>query len=700
MTKNNSESKSKNAGTKAFLLKIQEKWSAWITRGNRVDAAIKARNWAATLLAIFIGIKIVLFFTEPSIHLAPWEWVLIWPAMLYQHAIVTVLLFGLYFGLFLLARKNRPLEYVCTGVAGFIQVLLPFLHISSLRVVHVVGSYTTFEMTQADSEGSIFTQALLDVNNLPYTISGAVLSISAVLLPVLLLKRAWKRQLSLKAQAIAMSAIILIGFVSSIVIRSYVSIADRDPIIFYYSDMIEKKMAAVFMSGEPQSFETQPLFGDPAPIETSKLFSNLDKWRKSKKNVILFVLESLPAKQASFMGRVRYKRKKRDTMPNIRELKKHTMLWKNHYTVHPSSMNSLFSIGCSLYPYPPGDNITSINPRIPCYSISEVMADQGYKTALYHSGKFSFWKKLNFYKRRGFDVMQDAKSIPGHQKAEKFHWGIDEFTTAKAIVDFIEKNKNNSFFVQYINVFPHSPYDYLEGDWAIFPKKRGIHSYHNCLRYADAAIKEVVDGVRKLGLEDDTLLIFVGDHGEAFYEHPGNRVHSIYIYEENVHVAMAMVNPVLFPKYRSTHRVTSHIDILPTVAALIDAKKTGPVWQGQSILQDGPSRPIYFFANWGQKLVGTRDGKYKAIWEKRKNDFEVFDLSTDPSEKKNIADRYPNRLGKYRDALRGWWTYQANFIANFGKTEAEKEAYEEQQAEKKKRKKKKKKRKKKEKKTD
>ncbi len=298
------------------------------------------------------------------------------------------------------------------------------------------------------------------------------------------------------------------------------------------------------------------------------------------------------------------------------------------------------------------------------------MARMGYKTALFHSGRFSFWDKLDFYRDRGFDLMQDAKTLPGARKSKKLPWGIDEFITVRAVNNFIKKHKNDSFFIQYINVFPHAPYKYLEGDYAIFPEKANIDKYHNCLRYADAAIKGVVDNLKKLKLLDDTLLIFVGDHGEAFYEHPGNRVHSIYIYEENVHVAMAMVNPILFPKSRRTSQVTSHIDILPTVADLIGAERNS-IWQGKSLLEDHPSGPVYFFANWGRKFVGVRDGDFKVIWDKKVNDLQVYDLKKDPFERKNIVSTYEDRVGRYRDVLRDWWTYQTIFIKTFGKSKEE-----------------------------
>lgn len=636
------------------------------------EAMKKARSFAVLLAVIFIGIKLVLFFTESSITLRWWEWIPIWPAISYQHIIVALICFGLYTGLFFIGGKNRPLGIAMASLVGIVQFVLPFLHISSLRVEQIIGSYTTFEMTQADSEGSIFLGALLDPENLMFTIPGFLLSCAATTLPFVFRKRAAKilSFLTLKRAAIIFGVWIVLGAAGARIISSFIGVTADDPVIFYYADLLEKELSLLNAEASAPNdkealFPTEQIYGSKKIIPTKHLFSNLEKWRKTKQNIVLIVMESMPASQASFMGTVKLKKEVRDTMPNLKKMAPHMLLWENHYTVHPTSMNSLFSIGCSMYPYPGGGNITTINPRAPCESISEVLHKKGYKAALFHSGRFSFWKKTKFFKKRGFSIMRDARNMPG-KNIEKFKWGIDEIATAEAVAGFIKKNKDKPFFIQYITVFPHVPYHYKDGPWAIYPSKKRIDKYHNCLRYEDAAIKIVTDTVKKVGLEDDTLFIFVSDHGEAFYEHPGNETHSIYVYEENVHVAFAMYNPILFPTHRSTKRVTSHIDILPTVADLIGAEHAAP-WQGKSLLEDLASPTVYFFANWGSKLAGLRDDRYKAIWNRNKKVLQIFDLKKDKREKKDLIKKFSERRKAYHSALTDWWENQAKLISTFGK---------------------------------
>jgi arylsulfatase A-like enzyme len=641
---------------------------------NRTDifwkAVDDARSWTLTILFVFLAIKAALFFTEASIELEVYEWFLAPAAFSYQHLFASVAVFLLFLGIIRLGCLAPQLRYAALGLLGLSQIVLTFMHIAALRVEHILRTYPTFEMAQADAEASIFTSSLLDKVNLPYTLPGIGLSLIAILAPLLLFPRLKLRSVRVtwKKWLLIFTIWAGVGIGAEIGLTSDVGISASDPVIYFVADFFEKTMAgrAGRYSATAGKFDTALIFGDKTVHQSAHHFENLEKWRKTKKNVIFIVQESSPIKQVSYMQRVKVGDELRDTTPTLREMRDHMLTLENHYTVHPTSMNALFSIGCSLYPYPGGGIITHINPRIPCRSISEVFAEAGYKTALFHSGKFSFWAKRKFYNNRGFSVMLDAKSIPGHENAEQFKWGIEELVTARAVADFIEKNKRKPFFIQYIPVFPHVPYDFKDGDYAIFPKKRPRDKYHNCLRYADRAVKVVMDGLRRAKLVDDTLVVVVGDHGEAFLEHKGNRVHSIYIYEENVHVAAAFYNPILFPSHRKTERVTGHIDFLPTIADIVGLSH-GRWWQGRSLLKDSPSQLTYFYANWGPELVGVRDGRYKAIYDLKKQKIELYDLERDGKEKQNLADQLKNRLPKYRRAITRWRDYHMKLIPNLGK---------------------------------
>ena len=73
-----------------------------------------------------------------------------------------------------------------------------------------------------------------------------------------------------------------------------------------------------------------------------------------------------------------------------------------------------------------------------------------------------------------------------------------------------------------------------------------------------------------MDLWKDTVVVFTADHGELGGAHGGLRNKGPVAYEQNVHVPIIVVHPEV-PGARSTRALTSHIDLLPTLAGLTGA---------------------------------------------------------------------------------------------------------------------------------
>jgi arylsulfatase A-like enzyme len=91
----------------------------------------------------------------------------------------------------------------------------------------------------------------------------------------------------------------------------------------------------------------------------------------------------------------------------------------------------------------------------------------------------------------------------------------------------------------------HYPY-YASGNRKDFHvNNESQDKYLNALSSADNALKEIVAGLEKRDLLKSTLIVIVGDHGEAFGRH-GQITHAGGIYEENLHIPLILINPLLF----------------------------------------------------------------------------------------------------------------------------------------------------------
>jgi arylsulfatase A-like enzyme len=160
---------------------------------------------------------------------------------------------------------------------------------------------------------------------------------------------------------------------------------------------------------------------------------------------------------------------------------------------------------------------------------------------------------------------------------------------------------------------------------------------------------------------DSTLVVILGDHGEAFGQH-GNMFHRL-LYEEEVRIPFLLLNSKLFQgEIDST--LGGAIDIAPTVMDLLGYSLPGE-WQGRSLFSRNRFPRVYLFGPYSG-LFGEREGKWKLIYNPIAGSAELYDLATDPNEQHNLAFKYPELVESGRDRLAAWVQYQKRFYREHG----------------------------------
>jgi arylsulfatase A-like enzyme len=192
---------------------------------------------------------------------------------------------------------------------------------------------------------------------------------------------------------------------------------------------------------------------------------------------------------------------------------------------------------------------------------------------------------------------------------------------------------------------PHKPYD-KHGprfpDYGRSDKER----YDGEIAYVDAYIGALLDylGVHK-GAWDDTLVIVTSDHGEEFEEHGGTS-HGRNCYEETAHVPLVVRIPGVAAK--TVSRRVSLVDIVPTILELVGAPTDPGQFDGQSLLfaerDEGAERPSFCaITNQGGSAGnpffhrGIRLGERSLIHDVLNDTFELYDVTADRAETKNIV---------------------------------------------------------------
>jgi arylsulfatase A-like enzyme len=155
---------------------------------------------------------------------------------------------------------------------------------------------------------------------------------------------------------------------------------------------------------------------------------------------------------------------------------------------------------------------------------------------------------------------------------------------------------------------------------------------------------------------DRTVWLIMGDHGEAFHEHPGNFAHSLFVYEENVHIPVVVVVPGALQQQLRAPQVGGTIDLGPTLLELLGLAATpGP---GRSLLRGEPG-VARFFTDHSSLLLGLRQDRWKCIVEPEAGRVRLFDLEADPGETIDVAGREPERATRCRQHLEAWAAEQS-----------------------------------------
>ena len=201
----------------------------------------------------------------------------------------------------------------------------------------------------------------------------------------------------------------------------------------------------------------------------------------------------------------------------------------------------------------------------------------------------------------------------------------------------------------YMPVAGHHPYASTSGP---FLMDTGLGAYKNAIHEGDQALGNLFNGLRARGLLDRTVVVIYGDHGEAFDQHPGNRAHSLYIFDENVRVPLIMRLPSSAAAGTRVSRVASLLDVSPTILDIAGVPLQLGI-QGVSLLEPR-ERMALFHADYDRAWLGLRDGCWKFGFEVETARGRLFDVCADPSEKRDFSRDQPALVTTYRTRLESW----------------------------------------------
>jgi arylsulfatase A-like enzyme len=180
-----------------------------------------------------------------------------------------------------------------------------------------------------------------------------------------------------------------------------------------------------------------------------------------------------------------------------------------------------------------------------------------------------------------------------------------------------------------------------------------LSQYEGEVHYTDGYVGRLLDELETLGIAEETLVVVVGDHGEAFNEH-GWLGHTNRVDEVTVHVPLMLRWPGRIEP-GSHEPAVSTAQLGRTILELVGLDSSGfgsvealPV----GTKGDGDPGPVITRTLRRGCLTALVDGRYKLVVEHCACRERVFDLASDPGETRDIAAQRPELTDRLRDRLR------------------------------------------------
>jgi signal transduction histidine kinase/arylsulfatase A-like enzyme len=463
----------------------------------------------------------------------------------------------------------------------------------------------------------------------------------------------------------------------------------------------------------PRSPEGQPPAPEPTAVAAaaSTPEATAVPGGPRRPNVLMITVSSL---RADHVGAYGYEKAR---TPAIDALARRGVRFDNAFSQQPDRNAAHAAILSGTFPATNGvrrDLVDRLDPEAP--TLAQTLAEVGYRTgAIYSWVSFEpgysgldkgFHDYLDLTINRPeyladnraqvlsatYERLKAYLTLPGAMgDAFSLTRGVDEAidgradVTTEAAIAWLDQNQAAPFFlwVHYVDpsppFTPPQPFEDVEdagcGDGCPDGSARTIREvtdgaqlsaaqinhlvglYDGELAFTDQQIGRLMERIRQLNLDDNTLVILTGDHGQSFAEHD-TWFSGSSLYNATTRVPMIFSFPNRLPRQRVLAAPAMSVDLAPTVLDTIGSP-IPDVFEGQSLLplmlghSAGDDR-LAFTELGDRSEVAVADRYWKLIWSSREQTAKLYYLGDDPNELHDRSESDPDTTNRLVEELREW----------------------------------------------
>jgi arylsulfatase A-like enzyme len=388
-------------------------------------------------------------------------------------------------------------------------------------------------------------------------------------------------------------------------------------------------------------------------------------------NVMIIAVDTLRADHLGCYGYAR------PTSPNIDELAAGGVLCEMCVSQAPWTLPSFSTVFTSLFPTQHGATTIHSKLRDSFPTLADILRDHGYATGAVVNAPAL---KPAYRTDRGFDhyhmtpetgrvadgTTRDALAWLDTIEDRPFFAFVHYFDPhlpysppsayAKRFGNDYEGRIGESFNLEGFSRVPDTMFEQMqvlsEADWS-----RIVALYDGEIAFTDVAVADLLDGLEECNLRDKTLIVFLSDHGEEFFEHRGFE-HGHTLYEELIHVPLFFCLPGGLPQGARLSRPVRLLDVAPTILDLIgieppphmEGVSIAPLLEGKGQILDTKSTLLRHGVGYAEALMHGRESKSvtaypsKLVYEMDTEEEMLFNLEEDPGEVHNILQAHPDRV--------------------------------------------------------